>query len=64
MLGEGGAGMGEGTTVNVPLPDGAGVLAVIKAFREILVLAEGRVTGTLSRSEFDEARVLALATPQ
>lgn len=30
----------------------------------ILVLAEGRVTGTLSRGEFDEARVLALATPQ
>lgn len=38
-LEEVGAGMGEGTTVNVPLPDGAGDIAVIKAFREILVPA-------------------------
>ena len=30
----------------------------------ILVLAEGRVTGTLLRHEFDEERVLALATPR
>ena len=30
----------------------------------IIVLAEGRVTGTLLRHEFDEERVLALATPR
>lgn len=34
-----GAGIGEGTTVNVPLPGGAGDLALITAFREILVPA-------------------------
>lgn len=34
-----GGGLGEGTTVNVPLPAGAGDLAMIKAFREILVPA-------------------------
>lgn len=34
-----GAGLGEGTTVNVPLPAGAGDQAVIKAFEEILVPA-------------------------
>lgn len=34
-----GAGLGEGTTVNVPLPDGAGDQAVLKALREILVPA-------------------------
>jgi len=34
-----GEGMGEGTTVNVPLPEGSGDLAMVKAFREILVPA-------------------------
>lgn len=34
-----GGGLGEGTTVNVPLPAGAGDTAYIKAFREILVPA-------------------------
>ncbi|MDX1580340.1 MAG: histone deacetylase, partial [Alphaproteobacteria bacterium] len=38
-LDEVGAGLGEGTTVNVPMPDGAGDIAYIKAFREILVPA-------------------------
>lgn len=31
-----GAGLGEGTTINVPVPGGAGDLAYVKAFREIL----------------------------
>ncbi|MDX1455437.1 MAG: histone deacetylase [Gammaproteobacteria bacterium] len=39
LLEEVGGGMGEGTTVNVPLPTGAGDAAMIKAFREILVPA-------------------------
>ena len=39
LLDEVGAGMGEGYTVNVPLPAGAGDQAVIKAFEEILVPA-------------------------
>lgn len=34
-----GVGIGEGTTINVPLPAGSGDLAMIKAFREILVPA-------------------------
>lgn len=34
-----GAGLGEGTTVNVPVPAGAGDTAYLKAFREILVPA-------------------------
>lgn len=34
-----GAGAGEGTTVNVPLPEGSGDVAMVKAFREILVPA-------------------------
>ncbi|WP_245904599.1 histone deacetylase family protein [Billgrantia lactosivorans] len=34
-----GAGLGEGTTVNVPLPAGAGDRAYLKAFQEILVPA-------------------------
>lgn len=34
-----GAGLGEGTTVNVPLPAGSGDEAYLKAFREILVPA-------------------------
>lgn len=38
-LEEVGGGLGEGTTVNVPLPDGAGDGAMLKAFREILVRA-------------------------
>ncbi|MGD8709409.1 MAG: histone deacetylase [Ectothiorhodospiraceae bacterium] len=38
-LEEVGGGLGEGTTVNVPLPGGAGDTAMIKAFREILVPA-------------------------
>jgi len=38
-LHEVGAGLGEGTTVNVPLPGGAGDVAMVKAFREILVPA-------------------------
>ena len=36
-LEEVGAGRGEGTTVNVPMPGGAGDLAYLKALREILV---------------------------
>lgn len=35
-LEEVGAGLGEGATVNVPVPAGAGDMAYIKAFREIL----------------------------
>jgi acetoin utilization deacetylase AcuC-like enzyme len=35
-LTEVGAGLGEGTTVNVPMPAGAGDRAYVKAFREIL----------------------------
>ncbi|MEX2643315.1 MAG: histone deacetylase [Acetobacterales bacterium] len=38
-LDEIGGGLGEGTTVNVPMPDGAGDMAYVKAFREILVPA-------------------------
>lgn len=38
-LEEVGAGFGEGTTVNVPLPAGAGDVAMVNAFREILVPA-------------------------
>lgn len=38
-LEETGGGLGEGTTVNVPMPDGAGDLAYVKAFRDILVPA-------------------------
>ncbi len=38
-LEETGAGLGEGTTVNVPLPAGAGYQAYLKAFNEILVPA-------------------------
>lgn len=34
-----GAGLGEGTTVNVPMPAGAGDVAYLKALREILVPA-------------------------
>ncbi|MCC4309681.1 histone deacetylase [Alcanivorax marinus] len=34
-----GGGLGEGYTVNVPLPGGAGDMALLKAFREILVPA-------------------------
>ncbi len=34
-----GAGLGEGTTVNVPVPAGSGDQAYLKAFREILVPA-------------------------
>ncbi len=34
-----GVGMGEGTTVNVPMPAGAGDQAYLKAFREILIPA-------------------------
>ncbi len=39
LLEEVGAGVGEGFTVNVPLPAGAGDVAMLKAFREILVPA-------------------------
>lgn len=39
LLAEVGGGLGEGTTVNVPLPGGAGDIALLKAFREILVPA-------------------------
>lgn len=39
MLEEVGGGLGEGATVNVPLPGGAGDMAMLKAFREILVPA-------------------------
>ncbi|TVS17179.1 MAG: histone deacetylase [Gammaproteobacteria bacterium] len=38
-LDEVGAGSGEGTTINVPLPEGSGDIAIVKAFREILVPA-------------------------
>jgi acetoin utilization deacetylase AcuC-like enzyme len=38
-LAEIGGGLGEGTTVNVPLPEGAGDVAMINAFRDILVPA-------------------------
>lgn len=38
-LDEVGGGLGEGTTVNVPLPGGAGDKAMLMAFREILVPA-------------------------
>lgn len=38
-LDEVGGGLGEGSTVNVPLPGGAGDMAMLKAFREILVPA-------------------------
>jgi len=34
-----GAGLGEGTTVNIPMPEGAGDVAYLKAFREIVVPA-------------------------
>ncbi|AXS82817.1 MULTISPECIES: histone deacetylase [Marinobacter] len=34
-----GAGLGEGTTVNVPMPGGAGDVAYLRAFNEILVPA-------------------------
>lgn len=34
-----GVGLGEGSTVNVPLPGGSGDMAILKAFREILVPA-------------------------
>jgi len=34
-----GEGIGEGTTINVPLPEGSGDEAMVKAFREILVPA-------------------------
>lgn len=39
LLEEVGGGLGEGATVNVPLPGGAGDVAMLKAFREILVPA-------------------------
>ena len=39
LMEEVGVGLGEGTTVNVPLPGGAGDVAFVKAFREILVPA-------------------------
>ncbi len=39
VLEEVGAGLGEGTTVNVPLPGGAGDLALVRAFQDILVPA-------------------------
>lgn len=38
-LDEVGAGSGEGTNINVPLPEGSGDIAMVKAFREILVPA-------------------------
>jgi acetoin utilization deacetylase AcuC-like enzyme len=38
-LNEVGAGLGEGYTVNVPLPEAAGDIAMEKAFREILIPA-------------------------
>ena len=38
-LEEVGAGLGEGTTINVPVPGGTGDIAYLKAFREILVPA-------------------------
>ena len=39
LMEEVGAGRGEGTTVNVPLPGGSGDIALVKAFRDILVPA-------------------------
>lgn len=39
LLNEVGGGLGEGTTINVPLPGGAGDAAMVKAYREILVPA-------------------------
>ncbi|SDY93255.1 histone deacetylase family protein [Citreimonas salinaria] len=36
LLGDVGAGLGEGTTVNVPIPAGAGDAAFLKAMREVL----------------------------
>ena len=39
MLEEVGVGLGEGATINVPLPGGSGDAAMLKAFREILVPA-------------------------
>jgi len=41
-LEEVGAGLGEGYTINVPLPEAAGDIALEKAFREILVPAAER----------------------
>ncbi|WP_197911907.1 histone deacetylase family protein [Kineobactrum salinum] len=38
-LEEVGAGIGEGSTVNIPMPDGAGDLAYLKAFNDIIVPA-------------------------
>lgn len=38
-LEEVGAGLGEGSTINVPLPEGSGDVAMVKAFRDILVPA-------------------------
>ena len=39
LLTETGGGLGEGAIVNVPLPGGAGDVAMLKAFREILIPA-------------------------
>ncbi|WP_136255160.1 histone deacetylase family protein [Onishia niordana] len=39
LLEDVGAGLGEGTTINVPLPGGAGDQAMLTAFRDILVPA-------------------------
>lgn len=39
LLEQTGGGLGEGTTVNVPLPAGAGDVAMLKAYREILIPA-------------------------
>mgnify|MGYP005839644951 CR=1 FL=1 len=39
QLEEVGAGLGEGTTVNIPLPGGSGDLAYLEALREVLVPA-------------------------
>ncbi|MFT6488110.1 histone deacetylase [Alcanivorax sp. IL2] len=41
-LNEVGAGLGEGYTVNVPLPESAGDIAMEKAFRDILIPAADR----------------------
>lgn len=41
-LDEVGAGLGEGYTINVPLPEAAGDVALVKAFREILMPAAER----------------------
>ena len=38
-MSEVGGGLGEGYTVNVPLPGGTGDMAMLKAFRDILVPA-------------------------